>query len=64
MIRRNSSSLIHIKFDKTNLFYGLSLSKDYRVHNFLFYFLFEIFPVLLLVLFLFFVLILFWFDLT
>ena len=50
MTRRNSSFLIHIKLDKTISFYGLSLSKDYRVHIFLFYFLFESFPVLLLVL--------------
>ena len=50
MTKRNSSSLIHIKLDKTSFFDGLSLSKDYRVHVFLFYFLFESFPVLLLVL--------------
>ena len=51
MTRRHSSSLIHIKLDKTNFFfYGLNLSKDYRAHIFLFYFLFEIFPILLLIL--------------
>ena len=48
--RRNSSSLIHIKLDKTSFLDGLSFSKGYWVHIFLFYFLFEIFPVLLLVL--------------
>ena len=46
---RNSSSLIHIKLDKTSFFYGLSLSKTNRVHIFLFYFLSKSFPILLLV---------------
>ena len=50
VIRRNSSSLIHIKLDRTSFFYGLSLSKDYQVHIFLFYFLFQSFLVLLLIL--------------
>ena len=48
--RRNSSSLMHIKLDKTSFLNGLSLSKDYWVHIFLFYFLFKSFPILLLVL--------------
>ena len=48
--RGNSSSLIHIKLDKTSFLVDLVFLKTNRVHIFLFYFWFKIFPVLLLVL--------------
>ena len=65
--KRNSSSLIHIKLDKTSFFFFMDLVflKTIEFIFFLFYFLFEIFPVLLLVLILIshFYFILIWFNL-
>ena len=65
VIRRNSSSLIHIKPNKTSFFDGLSLSKR-LLSPYLFCFICDlrVFRYYYLFCFLFFVLILFWFDLT